>query len=129
MNQSVRTALKLIIGSATVVVLTSGGNFSLLPNSVYGLSPQAVRNSFFDPVVSAVAFVYLACSGHCPGHSVVRAAGAKCSSDREDHVVIGLAPLQDSPVPTVSPLTTITRKTLSDFTPTIRRYLRFASRR
>ncbi|MHC9210268.1 hypothetical protein ACYTPM_32415, partial [Pseudomonas aeruginosa] len=39
-----------------------------------------------NPVVSAVAFVYPAYFGlYCPGHSVVRAAGAKRSIDHEDH--------------------------------------------
>lgn len=39
----------------------------------------------FNPVVSAVAFVYPAFHGRCrPGHSVVRAAGAKRSTDHGD---------------------------------------------
>ena len=66
--------------------------------------PTSSEDSFFDPVVSAVAFVYPAFTRHCPGHSVVRAAGAKHSSDHEDHLVI-----EDSPVSIVSLFTTTTR--------------------
>ena len=55
-----------------------------LTNSIWTL-PTSSEDSFFDPVVSAVAFVYPAFTGHCPGHSVVRAAGAKRSSDHKDH--------------------------------------------
>ena len=39
--------------------------------------PTSSEDSCFDPVVSAVAFVYPAFTGHRPGHSVVRTAGAK----------------------------------------------------
>jgi len=66
------------------------------------------------------ASVYPACSGYYPGHSVVRATGAKRSGDREDHDVIGLVPLQGSPVPTVSLLTITTRTVSSLFNPAVR---------
>lgn len=52
---------------------------------VYGLSPQAVRKAF-SILSSARLHSYIRpCRGQCPGHSVVRAAGAKRSSDPEDH--------------------------------------------
>jgi hypothetical protein len=49
--------------------------------------PTSSEQSFaFALVVSAVAFVYPACFGlFRPGHSVVRAAGAKRSIDPWDH--------------------------------------------
>ena len=52
---------------------------------VYGLSPPAVRKAFASLSSARLHSYIRPCCGLCPGHSVVRTAGAKRSSDPEDH--------------------------------------------
>jgi len=57
-----------------------------LTTGIWTLPTSSEQSFAFAPVVSAVAFVYPACFGlFRPGHSVVRAAGAKRSIDPRDH--------------------------------------------
>lgn len=101
------------------------------PNKCIWTLPTSSEQSLaFARVVSAVAFVYPACAGrYRPGHSVVRAAGAKRSIDPEDQhcyrpcSAAGLA-CSDSAAAHHNHKKTITAYLI---TPALRRALCFAS--
>ena len=105
----------------------------MLHNNCIWTLPTSSEQSFaFAPVVSAVAFVYPACAGRLrPGHSVVRAAGAKRSIDPADQrcyrpcSAAGLACF-DSAAAHHNHQKTITSYLI---TPAVRRASHFASRR